>query len=151
MREVHITSCQFTCLLLTFDVFQFHQYYVIRPETIFLDEKRYQDAVDIKHKIISVDTVKDIVVALHAYLSLHAMGLPHASDLENILASYHGLAFIALIVHSLDMRTQLVESYVDILVSTVDLLDVVDAARTIGTHRCNEQSNTRTDIRTRHT
>ena len=65
MRKVHVATRQFTCLLLAVDIFQFHQYHVVRPEAIFLYKERHQDAVDVEHKIISVDTVKDIIVALH--------------------------------------------------------------------------------------
>ena len=49
-----------------------------------------------------------------------------------------------------NLGSELIESELYVLVATVDLCDILYAACTVGTHRCNEQGNTGTDIRTCH-
>ena len=48
------------------------------------------------------------------------------------------------------MGTKGIEAFLNILVATVYLCDVGDAAGAMGTERSNQQGDTRTDVRTRH-
>ena len=49
-----------------------------------------------------------------------------------------------------DLRSQRIEAVLNVLVASVYLFDIADKAGAIGTHRCYQQGDTSTDIRTRH-
>ena len=56
------------------------------------------------------------------------------------------MSFAYAVLLSSDLGTQSVETALDVLIATVDLCNVVDAACALGTHCGNEQSDTGTYV-----
>ena len=61
----------------------------VGAEAVFLHVERYEDAVDHQDEVFSIDTVEDVVVDLHGYLSMHAVGLAQPSNLVYFVLSDH--------------------------------------------------------------
>src|SRR5690606_2228343 len=52
--------------------------------------------------------------------------------------------------HAFDPRTDGVQPLIDVLVTAIDLFDVVDRTGPFGAQRCDQQCDTRADIGARH-
>ena len=88
-KEVDVTIGKLACPLHGVDVLKLDEGGGIGAEAVFLHIKRYEDAVDHQDEVFSIDTVEDVVVDLHGYLSMHAVGLAQPSNLVYFVLSDH--------------------------------------------------------------
>ena len=83
--EIDVATGEFLCALLSVDVAELNEANGVVAETIFLHEKRYEDAVDVEHEIVGIDAVEDVVVELERHLAFDSVGLAQTANLVNFL------------------------------------------------------------------
>ena len=88
-KEVDVTIGKLACPLHGVDVLKLDEGGGIGAEAVFLHKERYEDAVDHQDETIGIDTVEDVVVDLHGYLAMHAVGLAQPSNLVYFVLSDH--------------------------------------------------------------
>ena len=87
--EIDVATGEFLCALLGIDVAELNEADGIVAETVFLHEKRYEDAIDVEHEIVGIDAVEDVIVELERHLAFDSVGLAQTANLVNFLWFNH--------------------------------------------------------------
>ena len=87
--EIDITACQFAGTFLSVDTLELHQGCRVTAETVFLDKKRYEDAIDVEDEVVGINTVEDIIVEEERDLSPDTVTLTEPTDFIDFLLLNH--------------------------------------------------------------
>ena len=88
--EIDVAVGQLSGTLLSVYAVKLHESSTVAAEAVLFDEERHEDTVDVKHQIVSINAVKDIVIEHEGYLAFHAVRLPQTANLVYFLLSDHG-------------------------------------------------------------
>ena len=151
-RIEHLLVHEGTCLLFRVYILQFHQHHRVGLVAILLHEERYQDTIHLADDVRLLRLLKEITLRQQRQFPLDAVGFGELPNLENLLLPDHIFSNLYgfLLPNALNVRTNPIQPFVNVLIAAVDLVDIVDNALALCAHRRDQQGNTSTNIRRDH-